>query len=262
MLVRDLMRRSLITCLARTPLAEVARLMVQHKLHAVIVSDPAGLSQGVVSDSALVTAGWLSGGGNPEAAHALTAGQIMQSPPDSIDADAQLVEATARMQSQRLHRLLVTEMGRGVGMLSLSDLIGGLWQAPQPRRSVADAMDWGLVVCRAEASLNAAARAMTEHRLRSVVIVDAQGRPLGMVTGFDLLPVLAGGDAQQRVVEIMHAPLAIGPEATLLEAARRMLEHRAQRLIVTDPANPDGMPLGQISMSDIVAEMALPGTRA
>jgi CBS domain-containing protein len=58
----------------------------------------------------------------------------------------------------------------------------------------------------------------------------------------------------------MHPPLTIGPDATLREAADTMLQHHIHRLIVVDPAYPAGMPLGLISTSDIVIEMAAPGS--
>ena len=58
----------------------------------------------------------------------------------------------------------------------------------------------------------------------------------------------------------MHAPITIGPGATLREAADLMLEHEIHRLVVVDPAAPDAVPLGVVATTDIVAEMAEPGS--
>jgi len=39
-----------------------------------------------------------------------------------------------------------------------------------------------------------------------------------------------------------------------------MLEHEIHRLVVVDPAAPDAVPLGVVATTDIVAEMAEPGS--
>jgi CBS domain-containing protein len=121
-------------------------------------------------------------------------------------------------------------------------------------------MSYGVVVCREDTAAVQAARTMTERRTRSLVVVAPDGRPLGVVTGIDLIG-LAGADAgERRVSELMHAPLTIESGATLREAADRMLHDEVHRLIVVDPAAPDSVPLGAISTTDIVAEMAQPGS--
>jgi CBS domain-containing protein len=116
------------------------------------------------------------------------------------------------------------------------------------------------VVCRETTPISDAARAMRERRSRSIVVVNPHGRPLGVVTGFDLLPFWGDGDASQAVSVVMHPPSTIHPEASLREAAEQMLLEHVHRLLVVDPAEPDGMPLGLISTSDIVIEMAAPGS--
>lgn len=123
-----------------------------------------------------------------------------------------------------------------------------------------DVMSRGIVVRLEDTPLPAAARAMTERRSRSIVVVDSRGRSLGVVTGFDLLSIMEAGGGTQIVAQIMHRPITIHPTATLREAADAMLQHHVHRLVVVDPAKPDGMPLGLISTSDIVAEMAEPGS--
>ena len=91
-------------------------------------------------------------------------------------------------------------------------------------------------------------------------MVNTHGRPLGVVTGFDLLPFVIDGNGDALVSVLMRAPIAIGPEASLREAADRMLQEHIHRLVVVDPAHPEGMPLGLISTSDIIMEMAAPGS--
>jgi CBS domain-containing protein len=54
--------------------------------------------------------------------------------------------------------------------------------------------------------------------------------------------------------------IAIHPTASLREAINMMIQHHLHRLLVVNPDQPDSMPLGLISTSDIIAEMAEPGS--
>ncbi len=259
--VRDLMRTNLITCPPNTTLGAAAAMLARYHVHAIVVADPSGLQQGVVSDVDLLAGEWLSK--NPEGLNAMrtmTAEQLMSTPVATIDADAPASEAAARLRAEHIHRLIVTEHDRGIGVLSISDLVRVLIPNLPERQTVGQVMSRGIVVCREDTPVSAAARAMTERRSRSVVVVDTHGRPLGVVTGFDLLPFVISGSGDQPVSTLMRAPITIGPEATLREAADRMLQEHIHRLVVVDPAHPDGMPLGLISTSDIVIEMAAPGS--
>lgn len=259
--VRDLMRPILITCPPATRLGEAAALLTRHRVHALIVADAAGMPLGVLSDIDLLAGEWLGDRReNLETMRAVTAGELMTAPAATIDAAAPAAEAAARLRSERIHRLVVTDMDRAVGVIAVSDLVNGLAPRVVERRTVADAMSQGMVACREETSVAAAARAMGERRTRSVVVVSARGEPLGVVTGFDLLAYCGAGDPSEPVARVMHRPLTIGPAASLREAAEVMLTHHVLRLLVVDPAEPDSMPLGLISTSDIVVEMAASGS--
>jgi CBS domain-containing protein len=98
---------------------------------------------------------------------------------------------------------------------------------------------------------------MHERRSRSIVVIDVDGNAVGVVTGRDLLAVLVGSVEDAAVDSLMHAPLTIAPEASLREAADRMIRKEVHRLLVVAPG--ETTPSGQISAADIVAEMAGPG---
>ena len=259
--VRDLMRPSLISCPAGTSLGDAAAMLARYRIHALIVSDPAGLAIGVVSDMDLLAVEWKS----PDeaglaAVRRMTVKDLMTAPVASVDADTPASAAAARLRAEHIHLLVVTELDRPVGVIAVSDLIGGLVAERGERSTVGQAMSRGIVVCRETTSISGAARAMRERRSRSVVVVNSHGRPLGVVTGFDLLPYCGDGDDSQPVSAVMHPPCTIHPEASLRDAANLLLSEHTQRLLVVDPAEPDSMPLGLISSSEIVIEMAAPGT--
>lgn len=260
--VRDLMRPNLITCPPNTPLGAVAATLTRQRVHAIIIADATGMPLGVLSDIDLLSGEWL--GDDPaklSLLRGLTAAELMTSPAITIDAAAPASEAAARLRALHIHRLVVTDMERAVGVIAVSDLVNGLAPRLPERLTVADAMAHGIVACRAETSVAAAARVMSERRTRSVVVVSPHGRPLGVVTGFDLLGYCDAGDTTDPVTKVMHPPLTIGPEATLRAAAEQMLAQRVHRLLVVDPAEPDSVPLGVISTSDLVVELAAPAGR-
>ena len=255
------MRADLITCPPDTTLGQAAAMLAHHNVHALLVAEPGGAPLGVLSDIDLLAGEWLSGDdAGLTAMRAMTAGDLMTSPVASIDVDATAAEAAARMLGERVHRLVATQADQAVGVVSISDLVRGLAAPPAGRAAVADVMSRGIVVCRDDTRLDEAARAMTERRSRSVVVVSPRGKALGVVTGYDLLAAAAAGDAGQTVSAVMHAPLAIAPNASLQAAADMMLQRHVHRLLVTDPAFPDGLPLGIICTSDIFIAMGAPGS--
>lgn len=126
--------------------------------------------------------------------------------------------------------------------------------------TVGEAMTRGLVTVRASARLHEAAQLMNAHHVHGVIVVDANGKVVGVVSQTDLL--------RARVVEhlwtklkglavrhVMTAPaITIGLSATLDAAAELMEERRVHRLVVMGP---DGAtPVGILSVSDLVHVMA------
>ncbi len=261
----DLMHEGLISCEPGAPLGEVARLLRANQVHSLVVIDPSsGGAVGVISDTDLLAGEWLATDPERLAVMAkMTAGDLMSKPAITISGSAAVPEAVELMRSNHVARLLVELDGRPAGVLAISDVVAQV-AASHPRRGkVRDAMSWGIAVCHAGTPLDAAARAMIERRTRSLVVVDGSGRALGVVTGFDLLGV-AGEPASKlgsaTVDSLMHPPISIAPDASLDEAADAMLTHEIHRLLVVDPSMPEGLPMGLISTSDIVAVMAGPGS--
>jgi CBS domain-containing protein len=161
-----------------------------------------------------------------------------------------------------MSRLLVTDKGKPMGVIAISDLVASIVKSTSVKRdTVADVMSDAMLVCRDKTPLTSVARAMTSAHYRSVLVVDATGKPLGVVSGYDMLAACQdGGCGDMTVAQAMHPMLTIDINASLQEAAKKMIEHHYHRLVVVDPEQPDAMPLGIISSFDIVAEMAAPGS--
>jgi CBS domain-containing protein len=256
--VADLMTDELVTCRPGATLSEVAVLLAQHRIHAVFVLDADGRPAGVVSDFDLLAGEWLGDDADGlQTMRTMTAAELMTSPVEAIASTARAAEAAARLADLHLSRLLVTDdHGAAAGVISVSDLVGPLSAAPAQRSTVRDVMSYAMVTCLGSTPLHAAARAMSERRSRSIVVVDDLGRAAGVVSGHDLLSLYRARNGTSTVEDLMRAPITVGPDLPLPEAANLMLRHEIHRLVVVDPGVGHGAPIGIISTSDIVAEMA------
>lgn len=260
-LVRDLMHPGLLTCRPSAALGQVAVLLNQHHVHALIVADRDGRPVGIISDVDLLAGEWLSADSKSLAAmRKLTAADLMSQPVDSVEANLPLTDAVRQLIEKDVSRLLVTDKGKPIGVISLSDFVASIALEEKSRReTVADVMADAILVCREKTPIHSAARTMTEAGWRSVLVVDAKGIPQGVVSGKDLLPYVKDGvDETLTVHDLMHPALTIDINASLRDAADLMIKKHYHRLVVIDEEDPEAFPLGIISSFDIVAEMAKP----
>ncbi len=263
-LVSDLMHRGLITCTKDTSLGQVAVLLTQHHVHALVVVDRDRRPIGLMSDTDLLAGEWLAGDSESLAAmRKLTAGDLMSYPIITAECSMPLNEAAKLMIDTDINRLLVTDKGQPIGMIATSDFVASIAKAERmERNSVADVMSDAILVCRDKTPVGSAARAMTTARYRSVLVVNAYGKPLGVVSEKDLMPLLqdTGIDDKLTVADVMHPTLAVDLHASLREVVDVMIRNHHHRVVVIDRADPDAFPLGIVSSFDIVAEMARPGS--
>ena len=255
------MHPSVLTCKPDATLGQVATLLDQHQVHALFVTDRDGRIMGVISDFDLMAGEWLSSDSESlDAMRKLTASDLMTKPADSIDASTPLDVAAAIFLQKEVARFLVTENGKPVGVISLADFVASLTEQIQSKReTVGDVMSDAILVCRGKTPILSAARAMTSSGWRSVLVVDAKGKVLGVVSGHDLLQFVKNGVDEGVVVrDVMHPALTIDINASLREAADKMIQNHYHRLVVIEAEDPDAFPLGAISTFDIVAAMARP----
>lgn len=139
----DIMQASVIAVGRRTPLAEVERLLTENRISGVPVTDEAGHVIGVVSMSDLVehyAEGEGDGGGGfysapswdldeeygagtvPETSEDVAA-DIMTSDIHSVDRNASVTEVAKQMTKRGVHRLLVTDGARHIGLVSTTDIV-------------------------------------------------------------------------------------------------------------------------------------------
>ena len=262
-LVRDLMHRGLITCRQDAALGQVAVMLTQHHVHALVVVDRDRRPIGLISDFDLLAGEWLSADSESlTVMRKLTAADLMSHPIASVEAGVSLAEAAQLMLDKDISRLMVTEDGKPAGMIAGSDFVASIARGEKAKReTVADVMSDAILVCRDKTPITSAARTMTQAGWRSVLVVDAGGRPLGVVSEKDLIAQLPDGLKDDVVVsQVMHPMGTISSHASLREAADLMIRKHHHRVVVVDDKNPEAFPLGIVSSFDIVAEMARPGS--
>jgi CBS domain-containing protein len=127
---------------------------------------------------------------------------------------------------------------------------------------VADIMQPDVKTISATDLIEDAVMLMADQHVSGLPVVDDDGRFVGVISSSDILEALAEHaeprDREQvftktEVRELMTPrPQTIGPEATIRDAAQRMLYLEVHRLFVET----DGRLMGVISTTDLVRTMA------
>ncbi len=122
-LVRDWMHEGVISCDPEASIEEVAAIMHERRISAVVVVSE-GLAVGLISQTDLLNATFVQ----PYMRYwrGLTARHLMTSPVVCIAPTAPLAAAVEILRERRIHRLVVTESTsageRPLGILSLTDI--------------------------------------------------------------------------------------------------------------------------------------------
>lgn len=130
--------------------------------------------------------------------------------------------------------------------------------------TVEDRMQRGVFVCRRDTPTDEAAAVMAGRDISALVVVDDEGRAVGIVSRTDLVDVMrAGADAEPWrglvVGAIMSEPVvSVRADAPLHEAARLLRDAEVHRVVVTRPDAGGEKPIGVLSVSDLVKPGARP----
>lgn len=121
--VRDVMHHGVLTCGRDESLSVVARLMAEHRVHSIVVTDADHVATGlwgVVSDLDLVAAASVRDLDEQSAGVAAATPALMIAPDDTLQ------RATQLMVENGLTHLVVVAGSRPVGVLSTLDVAGAL----------------------------------------------------------------------------------------------------------------------------------------
>jgi CBS-domain-containing membrane protein len=126
-LVRDLMTVGVDTCKTDTPVLDLARLMLQKKLEAVVVLDEDGCAQGVVSLEELSQLYGRFAEAGQAALEGLTASAVMREGVPQVPPDIPLAAAAQMMHDQGVRAVFLMHHAGGIeypaGVLTYTHLI-------------------------------------------------------------------------------------------------------------------------------------------
>lgn len=122
--VAEVMNRGVITCQPDAPLDEVARILSDAEISAVVVVTPEGRMEGLISQFDLLKH-YGAGLEGKVARDIMTTKPVLIAPGDDVENAAQT------MLDRQIHRLIVTEETRAIGVLSVSDIIRLMRYSPE-----------------------------------------------------------------------------------------------------------------------------------
>jgi CBS domain-containing protein len=267
MLVRDAISRTpVVTIDANDTLEHAARLLLERGIrHLPVIED--GRLAGVLSERDVVAFRGYGGFKAPVSMALVRTELETASPDDELEAVAR------RMASRKVGCVPVVEGGRVVGIVTTTDLLAGhVGQAGRAlavsglEARVGEVMSRDVLTVHPDDRLLDAVGRMSSRAVRHLPVVDGDTRPLGMLSDRDVRRALGETAAREgeaglqrrvseyRVQDVARRPaLTIDEDATLLEAARRMLDDHVGALVVTGR---DGRVAGLVSYVDVLAKLA------
>jgi CBS domain-containing protein len=132
--------------------------------------------------------------------------QIMTRDPELIDPNASIRDAAKRMRAENVGALPVGENDRLVGMVTDRDIVT---RAVADERgagttSVREVMSEGIFFCFEDSDIEEAAKAMAEHQVRRLPVLNRDKRLVGIVALADLAQT--GEDAEKVALEGISEP--------------------------------------------------------
>jgi CBS domain-containing protein len=209
----------------------------------------------------------------------LTVATVMTREPVSIGSRETLADATRAMSARQLKRLpVVGDDGRLVGIISRGDVLRAVGEvfprgpaegtaAVAGATAIRDIMRSEVPVVRGDADLAELLDVVVSTRLNRAVVVDEDGRVVGVVSDADVVRSLGASLPEGLVGTLMGAtglirrghatardlvpdqPLTIPVTATLAEAARLSMEYRRKVLPVVDD---HGRLVGIVDRADLL----------
>jgi CBS domain-containing protein len=126
------------------------------------------------------------------------------------------------------------------------------------QKLVRDVMHRGVITCWADEPLGDVARRLREYAISAIFVLDESGRAEGIISETDLAEAYIRGNWQQRhAVEIMTTDVVtITGDIPFQAAIQIMLDRRIHRLLIVQGGRTPNRPVGVLSLSDVVREMA------
>jgi CBS domain-containing protein len=127
------------------------------------------------------------------------------------------------------------------------------------QKLVRDVMHRGVITCWADEPLIDVVRRLREYSINAIFVLDESGRAEGVISQTDVARAYMEDDWQHRTAdEIMTSDVVtISGDIPLDIAVQIMLDNRIHRLLIVQGGLTPNRPVGVLSLSDVVHEMAI-----
>ena len=129
-------------------------------------------------------------------------------------------------------------------------------------RTVGEVMHQGVLTCQRETPIQDVARTMTENDVSALVVVNESGLMIGLISRTDLVNARLYEQYWKhwRGLTAGHIMITdvvwVRPEDSLQHASKLMMERRFHRVVVAEDAGEGLRPLGVLSITDLVRDIA------
>ena len=231
----------------QTAIDALAR-MRSKSVSSVLVVDGTAI-RGIITERDIVRA--VHAGANLKAMDCV---ELMQSPVLSVGPETPCLDAYHKMADRGIRHLAVTDPGGTVlGLASEGDLMRDFGiEYYMNFKDVGSVMSTDVCMIGATAIVADAVKLMIDKHQSCVLIVDAQKRPLGVVTERDVVRLCGDHSHSELLVlaDVMHTPVKTAKAGDLLhEAVKSMSAAHIRRLVVVDDA---GVVTGLLTHHEIV----------
>ncbi|MBX3212639.1 MAG: CBS domain-containing protein [Labilithrix sp.] len=239
--VRDRMTSPAITVRRDARREDVERLLETRRISAVAVVDEDGRVAGVVSTTDLLRA--------PEVDRVEA---MMAAPALIARPDERLDEAAWRLVAARVHRLVVVDGDRPIGVLSARDILGEVMyrRIPTPIRAI---MSTPVQTVAIGDSVDEAALRLTSANVHGLVVVDGTA-PVGVFTQAEALAARKLTVPRSVVVEevMSYETICLDAATSVHRAAAYAMAMNVRRFLVCE----DKHLVGVLSCVDLVGVLA------
>jgi predicted transcriptional regulator len=123
---------------------------------------------------------------------------------------------------------------------------------------VSDVMHEGLIACWSHETLIEVARRLCEDTIHAIFVMNTHGQISGIISQTDLADAFLQGDWQELTAhDIMtDTVISVNGDTPLSIAVGLMLSQNIHRVLVVQEGRSNNRPVGVLSLSDIMCEMA------
>jgi CBS domain-containing protein len=252
MLVEDIMSRDPLYVEDSTFLTKARQMIRDNHVRGLPVLDSKGMVQGIVTNQDMLRV-------TSTKSNVTVSGYVVQVP--VVTGQMNVLDAARLMLRERRTLLPVVESEekpRLVGVVSLLDVFMNIDLKSVPKKQVSEVMTTEVVATRPDDHVTKIWDLMVEKDFTGLPVVK-DGRPIGMITRFDLLKGTAriGKESERRPADSMQVPVekfmstplySVTPEDSVRTAVELMLKHDVGRMSVVD----GGKLVGIVDRNDLI----------